>query len=749
MYEAVVNNLKAFYHHRQYDDRILKEIDKEAQKSGETSPYRLKAIQYRVIAEQFQPVLIKGIPFYYELGTKISEGDGSPNFHGGKHPGGWLYYRNQHLFRDADPASFDEFMIHKENMFYSVCGPGVDMVHYAFPYENVIKNGLKSIYERALAQKENCKTEKEKDFLFCAMEGLLSVKRIAERFSEAAAEMLKNDQTLAEEETSYLERIADSASRIPWEAPKTFFEALNTLAFLREVSGSIDGIGQNALSRPDKVLKPFYDHDIKNGILTKEEAYDLICRFNLIWDNRYDKDSLYEGGAQHELENSLCLGGCDEHGDEVFNEITEMFIDSHNTLYCVYPKIMCRYSRKSSEEYLRVINRYLADGRSNIMLVNDDAVIPALLKSGKELTDARNYISSGCWDVTVEGCEKKPCGEYFNLMRMLELAIHKNDRNTALLDAAGLTVSPLETARDFEELYEMILRDIKQLIDKKCLHTNNSYRLWSEIHPSPFYSICMEECCESRTDFSAGGSKYAPSSMYMTFFANLVNALLSMKTVCFEKKECSLPELFTAMRKNWEGYEVLRKSILHAPFFGDESAESAAMAKRLHDDLFQYLEPKRNCFGGKYDMGYVNFVNFSLWGKRMKATPDGRRDGDFFAHGIEPTRYRPAESLPALVNSVSTLDFADCAANSVLNVILPAGTSLENMDAAERTMALMKLQSIQLNCVSREDLLDAQIHPEKHGDLVVRVCGFSAKFVSMSKEWQDEFIGRCFFEAAD
>lgn len=604
MYEDFVKELQAFYFSRPRDsayyDPILSDIDKAADKIQETSPYRLKALQYQVITEKFNPKIFKASPYYYEMATKHAWGDGGA-YREGKHSGGWLMYRNYDQFAEANPEAFARFEAHRAGDFYAVCGPYMDLLHYCFPYTNVVKDGLKGIWEKAVKERETCSSRKEREFFDCAIEGLLAAKRISERFAEEADRILREDPCLTDAQRKNLEKISDTARRVPWEAPQTFYEALNTVAFLREVSGSLEGIGQNAFGRPDKLLKPFYDNDIARGILTKAEAYDLICKFLLTWDCHHDRDSIFDDWCSHEFEITMNLGGSDENGVKVFNEITRMFIEAHAELNCIFPKLLCRYSSNSNQEYLDLINRYFLEGRSNIMLVNDDCLIPAIYKSGKSLEDARNYISSGCWDVTIEGCEKKPCGEYVNLMRPLEVAIHNR---TDVLEGTGFVFSNLESAETFEELYGMILSDIYQVMDTKCELTNIGYRIWSDICPNPFFSICMTGCCESHRDMTAGGAKYNPGAMYFGSFANLINSLLALQDVCFEKKLYTLQEVLKAIRHNWDGYEHVREQIMKAPFFGDEGDESSNMIRRVHKDLCDRLEAKTNAYGGRYDAGY-------------------------------------------------------------------------------------------------------------------------------------------------
>ena len=745
MYQKARKELQDFYFSRAADwsnpqskHPMLQEITDVAEASGETSAYKLKAIQYRVIAEKFTPKVFRNTPFYYEMATKNSYGDGSP-FQPNKHPGGWLAYRNTHLMTDADPETYRLFMLWQHYRLHFTCGPYVDLVHYCFSYTNVVKNGLKGIYEQAEKQLKNCKTQKEREFIECGMAGLLAAKKIAERFAEEATLQLQAPD-LTPEEKENLQLIADTAKRTPWEAPKTFYEALNCLAFFREVTGSIDGVGINAFGRPDVLLKPYYDRDIANGTLTKEKAKELLSKFLLIWDSHSDRDVTFDVRHPHEFEISLNLGGCDEKGNEVFNEITEMILTAHDELDCIFPKLMCRYSSKSDPKYLALMNKILCTGRSNIILVNDESVIPALEKSGKTPEDAKNYLASGCWDVTVEGTEKKPCAEYFNILFPLEAAVHKKD-----LSDGKITLSPVEQAKSFEELYAMVVGDILSLLDRKYAMTDIGYRLWSDVCPIPFYSIFMDECRENRKDVTGGGAKYNPGTVYFACFGNLINSFLAIKELCFDQKRYTLTELFEAVRNNWEGYEEMHQAVLSVHFFGDDSEESKELSVRLHNDLCDYAAKKKSFFGDAFNPGYLNYLEIREWGLKMGATPDGRKNGEPITHGIGPSRLRHIESPSTLINSLSAIDFTKCSASAVLNMVLPGNMTPELMDAVERAIATAGISSVHLNCVNKEDLLAAQKDPDNYRHIIVRVCGFSAQFVSLAPEWQEEFITRNFY----
>jgi formate C-acetyltransferase len=194
----------------------------------------------------------------------------------------------------------------------------------------------------------------------------------------------------------------------------------------------------------------------------------------------------------------------------------------------------------------------------------------------------------------------------------------------------------------------------------------------------------------------------------------------------------------------------MRREALRAPGWGDGSAASNALAARLSGDLYAMLDNVTGTYGGRVLMGHLTYTEIRFWGERTLATPDGRRSGEYFSQGLTPSRLKKIPSVTSVINSMIQMDSSCWAANSVVNIILPSNRmTLDTCDAFLRAVASSAVQCLQLNCVSRETLLDAQKHPEKYPDLIVRVCGFSARFTSLSPEWQDEFLSRNFYESSD
>lgn len=705
------------------------------------SAYEMKVLQFKTITELFEPKLFEYSPFYYDMGTMAAITDGTAEWHGRVHAGGWTYNKNCHLFIDQDPELWKLRSAQGDELFYLICGPYNDVFqHFDLKYRPILQGGYRSVYERASAALKGATGEK-REFLNSVCEAALCVKKISEKFSAAAEKKLETatDQTVRKN----LKRIAKSAARTPWEKPQTFYEALNTYAFMRIVFGALEGVGPNTFGRLDLDLYPFYKADIESGRLTRGEAYELIRLFLLTWDCRYDHDMKMVGYSDHELENTFTLGGCDEEtGEPVFNELTEAFLRATQQDKTIFPKVKCRFSANSPDGYLDLICKDMLCGHSAYLYQNDDECIPSLLKSGFTLKEARGYLVTGCWGITVDG-ELYDHGSYINLLKPLEFSIH---RMFDKMEKVGMRFTTLDGCRDFEELYSRMLENWRILLRERMRITRSGGRIWNKVDPHPLFSATATDCIGAGRDVTNCGMKYNNDRPVLFGLPNIVDSLLAIKTLCFDKGLYTLDEYLNAVRGNWVGHEDMRMEAVHCRGWGDGSDEAGELANRINHDLYKTACGLEGTYGGKVFLGHLTYTEVRWWGEKTLATPDGRRSGEYFAQGLTPSRLKKINAVSDALYNASQLNRGEMPGNSLINFILPpsrmnAGRARQFM----RAIANTPLQSVQLNCFSREQLLDAQKHPEKYPELVVRVTGFSAKFTSLSPEWQQEVITRNFY----
>ena len=708
------------------------------------SVYKMKALQYTVISDMFDPVIFNHSPFYYETGTMSAQCDGSKEHRNNhNHAGGWTYWKNYHMFEDQDKELWKKKWTQFDEIFYLICGPYNDVnQHFVFDHRPILNMGLKGIYSKACQAREEAQTNEEKEYLDTMCHGLLTLKKCADKFAAKAESLIStaDDDDVREN----LKLIAQTARRVPWEKPETFYEALNMYAFMRIVVGTLEGIGFNSFGRLDLDLYPFYMKDIQNGVITKDKAYELICKFLITWDMHYDHDMKMVGYSDHEMENTYVLGGCDTEGNFVCNELTTMFLTANREEKIIYPKIKVRFSADAPKEYFDEINKSIINGTSTVLYQNDDATIPALIKAGRTVEEARDYVISGCWGINCMGKEKIEGGNYINLLRAFEYSIHNL---TDKMDMVDMHFKPIDGAKTFEEVYSITLDNIKTLFLERESITKKGGRIWHKVDTLPLYSCTLENCIQSRKDYTAGGAKYHDDGYKWTGFTNIVDSLMAIKELCFDSKQYTLEQMLYAVRHNWEGCEDMRISATKCHGWGDDSKESCAMANRLHKDIYDISQKLESTFGGKVLLSYLNYTETRWWGEKTLATPDGRKSGDYIAQGLTPSRLKKISSVTDVINTMTHFDSTLTANSSVINIILPSGgMTLDICEAFMRAVAESGVQALQLNCTCKEQLIDAQKHPEKYPDLIVRVTGFSVKFTSLSTEWQNEFISRNFYD---
>ncbi len=741
-YSELRKELRQYYDVQSYEnaksfmEQAIKEMDENYEEG--MSAFKMKVLQYEVISKQCDPVLFPHSPFYYETGIIPGFSDGTRNYKGHKHAGGWTMWKNCDKFLEQDRELWDLRCAQTGQLLYLVCGAYRDeSQHFQINHRPIFEMGLKGVYERAKQALKETADEKEQLFLTSVCDGLLCIKRISEAFAQKAKALWE----MHPDNKNY-QRIAESAARCPWEKPKSFYEALNVYAFMRKVIGSLEGIGPNSFGRVDMDLYPFYEKDIQSGV-SKEEIYELICQFLITWDCHYDHDMKMEGYSDHELENTYVLGGCDLEGKPLYNELTKLFLMANREEKIIFPKIKCRFSQTSPKEYLDLINESVTKGTSTVIYQNDDAVIPAMVRGGRSLEDARDYLVTGCWGIFTNCNDCRDDASYMNLLKVFEFQLYQP---MDLMKKCNMVFAPIDEAKSFEEVYQITCDNIDLFFKERTRVIKKGGQIWSQVDPLPVFSSLMVDCIGNKKDFTDCGTKYKDDSYMCVGFPNVVDSLLAIKTLCFDQKKYSLKEFLSAVRNNWENCEQMRLDAVSCPGWGDGSEESEAFASRFHTSLYEMVSAIPGTYGGKIHLGHMTYTEIRFWGEKTLATPDGRYSGDYFSQGLTPSRLKKIPHVTDVIHSLSAIDKTQLAGNNVINIILPGNTSLEHCEAFLRAGATSAMESLQLNCVSKETLLDAQKHPEQYPDLIVRVCGFSAKFTSLSPEWQQEVLSRNFYE---
>jgi formate C-acetyltransferase len=402
---------------------------------------------------------------------------------------------------------------------------------------------------------------------------------------------------------------------------------------------------------------------------------------------------------------------------------------------------------------LEQIADQVLSGHNVYALQNDDVLIPALVRHGKSERDARLYVNGGCQETICEGTEHSAGAYYyFNMPRIFDLCLLGENGSVppaswgAAANAALPTTLPDEGS--FESFYGRFIAALLAAIAAGARWRKEGAARWDEVNPCPFYSSSLDECIESARDYTAGGARYNPSGIAPVGFATLVDSLYALQVAVYREQWLTLQDLRRALLVDWDGWAALRARLVALPKFGHGHVEVDALAARLSADLAAGVRTLANERGGTFQPSLFVYYVFVRMGRDVRATPDGRRAGDLVSQGAGPGRVNPSGSLTDLLRSVSRVDYVDHPGNAVVDVQLPAGGRIapQTLAAVVRAFAKMGGATIQFNCVSVDQLQHAQVHPERHRDLQVRICGLSAYFVALERAVQDEMIARAQME---
>lgn len=742
--QAVLDQNQRFV---QFRERIYHDMDEYALCHPNLPAAALKAELHARIAARFEPVIFRHSPFFFEMGLRPAENWGTPD----RMPAAWLLSRRiGRITEDPLFRNIAGFSKEAGGLGLAEWVSVFDADHHSLGITRLLKTGVNGLLEEIRSEKVGAGGEK-RAFLDAAEKSCESVIQIANKFAEKAEEMLSARQTRRQPETEYLRMIAAAARHVPAQPPRTFYEGLAMLWFLREVTASIEGIGISVIGSPDRQLIELYRADRASGRLSEDEARDLVACWMLPTESKFHVDD----SSWPETSTCIELGGCDQAGRPLYNELTRLFIEAHESHHFLNPKLNCRISADAPTEYLEQIGGSILRGHNNFALLNDDILVPAIIRSGKSPEEARRYVNGGCQETIVEGVEHSAGAYYyFNMAGALDLCLQPPQAGEGLLKrydggsgTSGVVPTVIRDAHDFAAYYRQFFEEMTRAISAGAEWRRMLGSAWHEIHPCPFFSSTLDGCIQVGRDYTAGGAKYNPSTVAAVGLATVVDSLYAIKKGVYDEKWLSLAELREALTCNWVGQEQLRRKMIRLPKFGQGNEEVDCLAERFCAEFAGFVRGLRNERGGYYQPSLFVYYAFASFAPFVRATPDGRHAGDPLSQGIAPGRLSASRSITDVFHSISQIDFRDYPANAVLDIQLPAGNGIEPTIIASLARAFSRMggPTLQINRVCVEDLKDAKIHPERHQDLVVRICGLSAHFVRLEPGVQDEIIERTMF----
>ncbi len=734
--DAMYNEMNAWYKTYPTDiSELTKIIDQKI--SSDQSGYEIRGHIYDVAADMMEVKLFPHCPFYFEMASGRNR-----NIWGMEGLGGYL--KNSKAYQDLRHGYLsDAETMWDKGMF--IINDFVDNDHHAMGIDVILEKGFKGIMEEALSLLDNkVLSDEQKHWLNTVIKGCQCAKALGEKFSNQAEAFLKSELCNTELSKKFFERIKNTASRVPWNAPSTFYEAINSLIFAREMFNSLDGVGICTYGRLDKVLLPYYLQDIETGAITQEEAYDLCATLISLTDARWDYSQ-----NQVETSTTICLGGLDSSGNVIDNPLTRLIFQAIVDCNTLNPKINIRVTDQHSQGFYDAAVHVSRNTRSSVSFLNDEVIVPAMVNGGLEKTHALNYVGGGCQEVVAEGTQvsSRACW-YLNLSRVLTAVLGQNSSKTyQTLDSSSAHPIELKDLKTFDELYREVISMLTAVSVKFSEHLASYQQHWKKVNPAPLYSSTLLSCLKSATDMSAGGAKYTSTTFATGAFGTLVDSLLGIKHIVFDEKRLSLSEFVEVLNSNFENHTLLQKYLIsEIPYFGDDSEESNEMAARLMKDIELLQKECRNFADAQYHPTFYSYHTNIYLGMDTPATADGRLAGRPVSRSVSPSDYKgnnrrnPATDIHAL----KALDYKGFPGAAIQYMTLPIANEQSDtiLSAVLQTFVENGGSILEYQFNDVEILKKAQENPENFPELSVRVCGFSAKFTALDKTVQQEVIER-------
>lgn len=613
--------------------------------------------------------------------------------------------------------------------------------HYAPNYETFLSDGisgtLDKIEKSAEKHKNDIDAQKKLDFLKAAKISMQAFREMVIQYGEKARLMALeiSDRT----ERYNLLEISRICFKLADEKPETYREALQ-LIWLAHVAFVLEGRYAMALGRLDQYLYPYYANDVNKGILTRDKALELMeCTLYKIYEHRYF-------GGDDVV--NIAIAGVKRDGSPGLNEVSYIILEAVRNCNIPGPNLSARLYKGIPDEFIDECLKVIGTGLGYPAMMNDEVNIPALHRHGYSLEDSRNYCMVGCIENFITGKQPPWSDGRYNTPKYLELALNNGKCMLTGVQMGPKTGEPSE----FDTMEKFIQAFKKQMIygaaDYMARFRNENDRYNKTAYTQPFLSCFCDDCIERGLDINDGGAVY-PSvhGAGCMGIATVADSLAAIEDVVYNKKMTTLTTLRDALMANFEGYDDLRNELIRAPKYGnniDFVDKYAVWYVDVHEEIFSKYRTRD---GGPIYIAIASNVNNISAGREVAATPDGRKSREPLSDAASPAQGADKRGPTAVVHSITKPDYRKVSCGTVLNQKY-SPEMFKNPEKRAKLLGLIKVyfskggQEIQINSVSREILKDAMENPQNYKNLVVRVSGFSAFYITLDRAVQNDILER-------
>lgn len=569
----------------------------------------------------------------------------------------------------------------------------------------------------------------------------------AKRLSDYAKELA--DKETNPKRKAELYKISEVNAYVPAHKPRTYWEAIQSVWTIESLLVVEENQTGMSIGRVDQYMYEFYKDDIQSGRMNDFQAFELsgcmlIKMSEMMWITS-EGGSKFFAGYQPFV--NMCVGGVTRSGQDATNELTYLLMDAVRHVKIYQPSLACRIHNKSPKKYLKKIVDVVRSGMGFPACHFDDAHIKMMLAKGVTIEDARDYCLMGCVEPQKSGrLYQWTSTAYTQWPICIELVLNKG-----VPLWYGKQVCPdmgnLNSFKTYEEFEAAVKEEIKYITKWSSVATVISQRIHRELAPKPLMSIMYEGCMEKAKDVSAGGAMYnfGPGVVW-SGLATYADSMAAIKKLVFDEKKYTLQQLNEALKADFVGYDQIRTDCLNAPKYGNDDDYADLIAA----DLVDFTEHEHRKYKTLYSVlshGTLSISNNTPFGQLTGASANGRHAWLPLSDGISPTQGADFKGPTAIIKSVSKMSNDSMNIGMVHNFKIMAGL-LDTPEGEESLIALLRTAcmfgngEMQFNYLDNNTLIEAQKHPELYRDLIVRVAGYSAFFVELCKDVQDEIISR-------
>ncbi len=624
---------------------------------------------------------------------------------------------------EGDLAFAKEYPEAEELQKYQLIG-GCGLGHVTWHFEHILQFGIKGLKEKVRAALEHAKDKEAEEFY----KGSLII-------FDAVLEF--NNKFVEEYEKLGNFELAERMRKVPEYPAEDFREAVQSFYMQHIAVTSENAYGGNSPGRLDYYLWPYLEKDIKEGRCTLEEAKEIIDEMFLLCDERLHPNDRWT--------EAIVVGGTKTDGTSAVNPLTYIIAQSVIDLNITHPSVYIRLPENPPEELISFCSQYMMTGNNRAQMLYDPAIIDAMVKNGFEKEDAINYACGGCMEVGPQGacCDSLYIGMQ-NTPKMLELMItggvclRTGEKVSAFKADKGLAAYD-----NFESFYADFIAEAERIthIFLKRQDIYNKYA--ASRRPSYMLSCLVDDCIERGRNMHEGGARYHDYGGTHLALADVADSVFAIKKAVFDDKICTASELVSALKADFKGYEALQVKLQKLPKYGMDNDEADEMAARIMKDFSDMYLSYKTAYGGKGMPTILTFTFAPQASAILGAAASGKNAGKLISHGVTPATLSMTEGITAAINSTCKMPFDKFAGGASTMWDFDSNwASKELISAILKTFIAKGGQIFQGNTSSVEELIAAVENPDEHKNLIVRVGGYSARFVTLEPELQQEVISR-------